>query len=159
MKGLIEYIAKSLVDEPEDVEVTEIEGEQSSVLELTVAQDDLGKVIGKKGLDDPGHAEHLERRGDQGGQAGHAGDHRVGPCLRPTQRRGRAQARRNPWVHPQGRRHRLGELKLGLHNPDSETIGVGTWSLGPERRRGAGLARCGRCGEPLTPVSWPSKGW
>jgi len=49
MKELLELIAKSLVDRPEDVEVTEIEGEQTTVLELRVAPDDLGKVIGKQG--------------------------------------------------------------------------------------------------------------
>jgi len=49
MKELLELIAKSLVDRPEDVEVTEIEGEQTTVLELRVASDDLGKVIGKQG--------------------------------------------------------------------------------------------------------------
>jgi len=46
---MIEYIAKSLVDSPDDVKVTEIEGEQTSELELKVAKDDLGKVIGKQG--------------------------------------------------------------------------------------------------------------
>ncbi len=49
MKNLIEFIAKSLVDHPEEVLVSEIEGEQTTVLELKVAQDDLGKVIGKQG--------------------------------------------------------------------------------------------------------------
>ncbi len=49
MKELLELIAKSLVDQPEDVAVSEIEGEQTTVLELKVAQDDLGKVIGKQG--------------------------------------------------------------------------------------------------------------
>ena len=49
MRNLIEFIAKSLVDHPEDVRVSEIEGEQTTVLELKVAQDDLGKVIGKQG--------------------------------------------------------------------------------------------------------------
>lgn len=49
MKNLIEYIAKALVDKPEDVIVTEIEGEQTSVIELKVAKEDLGKVIGKQG--------------------------------------------------------------------------------------------------------------
>ncbi|MBN2135189.1 MAG: KH domain-containing protein [Acidobacteria bacterium] len=49
MKDLVESIAKSLVDHPDDVEVTEVEGEQTTVLELRVAQEDLGKVIGKKG--------------------------------------------------------------------------------------------------------------
>jgi predicted RNA-binding protein YlqC (UPF0109 family) len=49
MKELITYIAKSLVDKPEVVVVTEIEGEQTSVIELKVAKEDLGKVIGKQG--------------------------------------------------------------------------------------------------------------
>ncbi|MBN1105795.1 MAG: KH domain-containing protein [Deltaproteobacteria bacterium] len=49
MKELITYIAKALVDRPEDVVVTEIEGEQTSVIELKVAKEDLGKVIGKQG--------------------------------------------------------------------------------------------------------------
>ncbi len=49
MKELILYIAKSLVDYPEEVQVSEIEGEQTTVLELKVAREDLGKVIGKQG--------------------------------------------------------------------------------------------------------------
>ena len=49
MKELLELIAKSLVDKPDEVEVKEIEGEQTTVLELRVAPDDLGKVIGKQG--------------------------------------------------------------------------------------------------------------
>jgi predicted RNA-binding protein YlqC (UPF0109 family) len=49
MKDLIAYIAKALVDKPEEVAVTEIEGEQTSVIELKVAKEDLGKVIGKQG--------------------------------------------------------------------------------------------------------------
>ncbi|MBN1627192.1 MAG: KH domain-containing protein [Deltaproteobacteria bacterium] len=49
MKDLIEFIAKALVDKPEEVIVTEIEGEQTSVIELKVAKEDLGKVIGKQG--------------------------------------------------------------------------------------------------------------
>ncbi len=49
MKDLIAYIAKALVDHPEAVEVSEIEGEQTSVIALKVAKDDLGKVIGKQG--------------------------------------------------------------------------------------------------------------
>ncbi|WP_297218633.1 KH domain-containing protein [uncultured Desulfovibrio sp.] len=49
MKELILYIAKSLVDHPEEVQVSEIEGEQTTVLELKVAKEDLGKVIGKQG--------------------------------------------------------------------------------------------------------------
>jgi hypothetical protein len=49
MKDLIEYIAKALVDAPDQVKVNEVEGEKTSVLELTVAKEDLGKVIGKQG--------------------------------------------------------------------------------------------------------------
>ncbi|NLY43802.1 MAG: KH domain-containing protein [Clostridiaceae bacterium] len=49
MKELLEVIAKSLVDHPMDVSVNEIEGEQSVILELRVAQEDMGKVIGKQG--------------------------------------------------------------------------------------------------------------
>tara|TARA_Y100000294_G_C8407322_1_gene277315 strand:- start:254 stop:484 length:231 start_codon:yes stop_codon:yes gene_type:complete len=49
MKELIECMAKALVDKPDAVEVTEVEGEQTTVLELRVAKDDLGKVIGKEG--------------------------------------------------------------------------------------------------------------
>jgi predicted RNA-binding protein YlqC (UPF0109 family) len=48
-KELIEYIAKALVDHPDQVKVSEIEGERTSVIELSVAKDDLGKVIGKQG--------------------------------------------------------------------------------------------------------------
>ncbi len=49
MKELLENIARSLVDNPEDVSVHEIEGEKSLILELRVADDDMGKVIGKQG--------------------------------------------------------------------------------------------------------------
>lgn len=49
MKDLISYIARALVDQPDEVTVTEIEGNQTTVLELKVAKSDLGKVIGKKG--------------------------------------------------------------------------------------------------------------
>ena len=49
MKDLITYIAKALVDYPEQGTVNEVEGSQTSVLELTVAKEDLGKVIGKQG--------------------------------------------------------------------------------------------------------------
>ena len=49
MKNLINYIARALVDNPEEVSVTEVEGDQTSVLELKVAKEDLGKVIGKQG--------------------------------------------------------------------------------------------------------------
>jgi hypothetical protein len=49
MKELIKYIAQALVDDPDVVEVSEIIGEQASVIELRVAKEDLGKVIGKQG--------------------------------------------------------------------------------------------------------------
>ncbi|HCT65315.1 MAG TPA: KH domain-containing protein [Lachnospiraceae bacterium] len=49
MKELLEVIAKNLVDNPEQVIVTEVQGERSLVLELKVAADDMGKVIGKQG--------------------------------------------------------------------------------------------------------------
>ena len=49
MKELVKFIAQSLVDNPEQVQVKEIEGEQTSVIELRVAKEDLGKVIGKQG--------------------------------------------------------------------------------------------------------------
>ncbi len=49
MKDLLVEIAKALVDNPEDVSVTEVEGEQTTVLELRVREEDLGKVIGRQG--------------------------------------------------------------------------------------------------------------
>jgi len=49
VKQLVEDIAKALVDAPEEVVVREVEGEQTTVLELRVAPADLGKVIGKQG--------------------------------------------------------------------------------------------------------------
>ena len=49
MKGLLEIIAKRLVENPEVVTVTEKEGQKGSVYELRVAQEDMGKVIGKQG--------------------------------------------------------------------------------------------------------------
>ena len=48
-KELVEFVVKSLVDAPEDVSVNVIEGEKSTILELKVAQEDVGKVIGKQG--------------------------------------------------------------------------------------------------------------
>ena len=49
MKELVELIARALVDDPDAVSVTQIEGEQSVILEIRVAPDDMGKVIGKQG--------------------------------------------------------------------------------------------------------------
>ena len=48
-KGLIEYIATSLVDQPDQVKVHEVVGEKVTILELSVAEEDLGKIIGKHG--------------------------------------------------------------------------------------------------------------
>jgi predicted RNA-binding protein YlqC (UPF0109 family) len=49
MKEFIERIAKALVDQPDAVKVTEVEGERASVIELSVANEDMGKIIGKQG--------------------------------------------------------------------------------------------------------------
>jgi predicted RNA-binding protein YlqC (UPF0109 family) len=49
MKELIKYMAQALVDNPDQVTVSEVVGEQTSVIELRVAKEDLGKVIGKQG--------------------------------------------------------------------------------------------------------------
>ncbi|MCX8123593.1 MAG: KH domain-containing protein [Spirochaetes bacterium] len=48
-KELVEYMVKSLVDNPDKVEIREIEGEKSTILELKVTKEDIGKVIGKHG--------------------------------------------------------------------------------------------------------------
>lgn len=49
MKELLESIAKALVDYPDEVEVKEVEGEKSLILELKVSKEDMGKIIGKQG--------------------------------------------------------------------------------------------------------------
>ncbi|NPA54404.1 MAG: KH domain-containing protein [Aquificae bacterium] len=49
LQELVEFVAKSLVDHPDKVEVREIEGEKTTVIELKVAPEDLGKVIGRQG--------------------------------------------------------------------------------------------------------------
>lgn len=49
MKDLVTYIAKALVDKPEEVVVTGVEGRQTYVIELKVAKEDIGKIIGKRG--------------------------------------------------------------------------------------------------------------
>ena len=49
MKDLVLIMAQALVDQPDEVEVKEVEGDRTTVLELTVAKDDLGKIIGKQG--------------------------------------------------------------------------------------------------------------
>ena len=55
MKELVELMVKALVDKPDEVVVTEVEGQHSAVIELKVAKEDIGKVIGKKGA----HAQAL----------------------------------------------------------------------------------------------------
>ncbi|MBK9293378.1 MAG: KH domain-containing protein [Oligoflexia bacterium] len=49
LKDLVSFMAQTLVDSPQEVEVTEMVGEQTTVFELKVAKDDLGKIIGKQG--------------------------------------------------------------------------------------------------------------
>jgi predicted RNA-binding protein YlqC (UPF0109 family) len=49
VKEIVEYLARALVDEPDAVDVTEVAGERSMILQLRVAPDDMGKVIGKRG--------------------------------------------------------------------------------------------------------------
>lgn len=49
LKDLIEYVARSLVDSPDKIQITEISGEQTNVIELKVAKEDIGKVIGRSG--------------------------------------------------------------------------------------------------------------
>jgi hypothetical protein len=49
VKELVEFIAKSLVDNPDKVKVSQLDGQQSSIIELEVAPEDIGKVIGKQG--------------------------------------------------------------------------------------------------------------
>jgi uncharacterized protein len=49
LKSLVEFLAKALVDHPEKVSVNEVEGEKTTILELSVSEDDLGKIIGKHG--------------------------------------------------------------------------------------------------------------
>ena len=49
LRDLVDFMAKALVDHPDDVQVNEVAGEQTTVVELSVAKEDLGKVIGKQG--------------------------------------------------------------------------------------------------------------
>jgi len=49
LKELVAYVARALVDSPDDVRVNELQGERTTILELRVHPDDLGKVIGKQG--------------------------------------------------------------------------------------------------------------
>ncbi len=49
MRELVEFIAKSLVEDPEQVDINEVEGDKTTIIELKVAQEDMGKIIGKQG--------------------------------------------------------------------------------------------------------------
>ena len=68
MKEIVDYIARQLVDEPDRVEVKQIEGDRTTVIELRVAPEDIGKVIGREGPNSQGHAGHPERRRHPGRQ-------------------------------------------------------------------------------------------
>ena len=74
MKELIKFIAQALVDNPEEVQVKEVEGEQTSVIELKVAKEDLGKVIGKQGRTARAMRTISQRRLYQNSQAGGVGN-------------------------------------------------------------------------------------
>lgn len=78
MKDFVEFVAKGLVDKPEDVQVVEVEGEQGAVLELRVAKEDLGKVIGQARAGTAQCAPYAARRGlFQGPSSRHAGNRGV----------------------------------------------------------------------------------
>ena len=77
MKVLVEDIAKALVDHPEQVQVKAVEGEQVTVLELRVAPDDLGKVIGRQGRTAKSIRTLLGRGGNEVEEAVYAGNSRV----------------------------------------------------------------------------------
>ena len=66
LKELIEYLAKSLVDHPDQVSVNEVEGNTVTILELSVVPEDLGKVIGKQGRNSQGDAISATCCGSQG---------------------------------------------------------------------------------------------
>ena len=77
MKELITRIAKALVDNPDQVLVSEVEGNQTTVLELKVAKEDLGKVIGKEGRNARAMRTILGAAVGQAEEAHGSGDHRV----------------------------------------------------------------------------------
>ena len=77
MKELIEMIAKALVDNPNEVRVTEVVGEQTTVFELRVAQSDLGKVIGKQGSHSRCDSNSSRERRDKAEKAVFIGDSRI----------------------------------------------------------------------------------
>ena len=67
-KDLVEYIVKSLVDDPSAVKIAVVEGEKSTILELRVAQEDIGKVIGKHGRIAKAIRTVLQAAGARGGK-------------------------------------------------------------------------------------------
>ena len=77
MKELIEMIAKALVDNPNEVRVAEVVGEQTTVFELRVAQSDLGKVIGKQGSHSRCDSNSSRERRDKAEKAVFIGDYRI----------------------------------------------------------------------------------
>ena len=77
MKELIEMIAKVLVDNPDEVSVNEVEGEQTTILELRVAQSDIGKIIGKQGQHGPRDPHTSWGYGDETEKAVCPGDSRL----------------------------------------------------------------------------------
>ncbi len=111
LKELIEFMARALVDNPEKVRVSEIEGEQTSVIELRVAKEDLGKGNRQAGAHCPRHENDPERCVDENSQAGRFGDNRIAQmdksCLVPCWESGKnswgpgcaqgSSLRRNPW--------------------------------------------------------------
>ena len=68
MKALVELVAKALVDRPEDVSVAEVDAEDEIIVELSVAESDLGKVIGKQGRTVRAMRTLVEAAGDKNGQ-------------------------------------------------------------------------------------------
>lgn len=68
MKELVELVAKALVDRPEEVSVTEVDAEDEIVVELSVAESDLGKVIGKQGRTVRAMRTLVEAGGEKNGQ-------------------------------------------------------------------------------------------
>ncbi len=77
MKELIEYMAKALVDDPDQVQVEEIEGTSATIYELRVAPEDMGRVIGKQGRVANAMRTLLARSGCPSGSAGDPGDRLV----------------------------------------------------------------------------------
>ena len=82
MKELIEFMVKALVDDPSEVNITEIQGDKITLYELRVSKTDIGKVIGKRR-----HAHHHQRRQHQAGEESRARNHRVDEGFGPDSRR------------------------------------------------------------------------